>query len=63
MTPQQAQWAAQHDWFIADKPAHNNPNERHVVVNDIRPCASGLGYWPQHRVITDYQELREWAGY
>ena len=53
MTPQQIQWAAQHDWFIrADKHgvyAHDN--------NGDDNGQNRVGYFQ------DFKELRTWAGY
>lgn len=55
MTPKQARWAAQHDWFIE---SFRLPNGSYAVFvrADIGDLGDELGF-------TDFQQLKQWAGY
>lgn len=56
MTRQQAQWASEHDWCLKVVCTNvlNNEWLAHVRDDEL----------PQgHRVLTDFKELRAWAGY
>ena len=55
MTPKQARWASDHDWYIASKGAAWIT----VTVRDW-DLTSGDCF---HRNFTSFKELKDWAGY
>ena len=55
MTPKQTRWASQHDWFI-ESVKLDNGSYSVIVRGDVDDVADELGF-------TDFQQLKEWAGY
>ena len=59
MTFTQVQWAKQHDWYVSSHQTETPPefyrNGYEVLVVEI---PSGKRIW-----FSDFQKLREWAGY
>lgn len=60
MTKQQAEWASKHDWFIGQV-AIGNGNFKVTVEESIYDEEDNYHYFVVS--FTDFQELREWAGY
>lgn len=65
MTKSQAQWASKHDWY-ASQCIHNNGNitvyVRNVVSIELVPGVY-VTEEQETQSFTDYQKLRDWAGY
>lgn len=57
MTAPQINWASQHDWFLSSSTVTGEVEVLDVIVADDNTT--------RERVLrfTDFQELKEWAGY
>tara|TARA_R110000851_G_scaffold53830_1_gene127586 strand:+ start:467 stop:634 length:168 start_codon:yes stop_codon:yes gene_type:complete len=55
MTTQQIVWASKHDWFIEAKVLRITGQIR-IHVKDGMVAGNTLGF-------TDFEELKQWAGY
>ena len=56
MTLQQIVWASEHDWFIKIQGDLIKGGPRVVIVKDDMIEGNTLGF-------TDFDELKQWAGY
>jgi|TARA_R110000822_G_scaffold285215_1_gene406566 hypothetical protein len=56
MTTQQIAWARKHDWFIESIPSKFRGKKLRVIVKDDMVAGNTL-------VFTDFDELKQWAGY
>jgi hypothetical protein len=56
MTTQQIAWASKHDWFIESIPSKFRGKKLRVIVKDDMVAGNTL-------VFTDFDELKQWAGY
>uniref|UniRef100_A0AAU6W024 Uncharacterized protein n=1 Tax=Pseudomonas phage Ulitu01 TaxID=3138550 RepID=A0AAU6W024_9CAUD len=54
MTAQQIKWAAAHDWYLG----HGTNADNQLFVKVRHEYLTG-----ESQFFTNYQELREWAGY
>jgi hypothetical protein len=60
MTNEQIQWAMKHDWFVESECAEG---EWSVTAVDYISSDEQPELYLAHPVFTDFEELRNWAGY
>jgi len=58
-TPQQIQWASEHDWFISGTASEIIAKSDIVDCNVNPPRICGV----DRAIHTNFKALREWAGY
>ena len=65
MTKSQAIWASKHDWYASQYV--NNSGNITVYVRDIVSVELTPGFFiteeKETQAFTDFEELRDWAGY
>lgn len=62
MTKQQAEWASKHDWYISTQHVHGEQYK--VLVEEGEYLEDGQDSYIYYPVeFTDFQKLKEWAGY
>ena len=59
LTEQQVKWASQHDWFIKTVRCQDAEQYEFVIGVVVRDDLVAT----ETQIFTDFQELRNWAGY